>query len=416
MQVIKTWFEDKLLTCTKDPITTFSIPSYDGEFGLFAPQGNIWKQLGYFGTLQILIQCAFAAIIYSFIIKMRGTIGAYLLGWGVIIPASCILPFYLLEFLDIRNKCLKLIGAQSPTVVVFRCIEAMYDTSPSPAVEASISNYIAYYSSMVPCVWDSKTNGRKRINVIELLSAFLRLFLQFHVYSLLLSFMLHHDFKPLTNDFVNQDQFNINIDLFTPQHLVNGYLTVVIIYFHLAFGLGLMGFAVQAQGYSIVNIFRNPLFACHTPTEFWTERWNTTVHQMLKHGVFLPIQKQKLANPAISILVTFIISGLYHDYSWGNIFYYQAHYYDDNGCNSCHVPIYGRVTTFFLFTGLIMLLERPVTKLPFVQFLSQNLPLFVKSTLIVLIHAPFAHLYYGDWIQGGFFNDSTLLFWHIKKL
>ena len=167
---MKLWFEDKLLTDTRDPIITFSIPRCDGEFGLFAPHGNMWKQLVYISTLQIPIQCAFAAIIYSFIIKKRGTTGAYLLGWGVIIPASCILPFYLLEFLDIRNKCLKLVGAQSPTVVVFRCIEAMYDTSPSPAVEASISNYITYYSSLVPCVWDSKTNGRKRIkwqNMLE---------------------------------------------------------------------------------------------------------------------------------------------------------------------------------------------------------------------------------------------------------
>jgi len=408
------WFEDKLLTDTREPFTTFSIPRCDGNFGLYAPHGNMWKQLVYFCALQIPIQCVFAAIIYTFIIKKRGTAAAYLLGWGAIIPAACVIPFYILEFLDIRNLALKLCGGQMAGVVVLRCIEAMYDTSSSPAVEASISTYMTYYSMLVPCVWDTKTNNRKRVEVVEVLSDSFWLFLNFIVYSLLLSFMIHHDFKPFTNDVVNYGKFNITLDHFTPQHLANGYLMSVVVFLHLAFGFGLNALATKAQGYAAINPFHNPLFASRTPTEFWTRRWNTTIHYSLKYGVFLPVQK--FANPKIAVLVTFIVSGLYHDYCWAIHFYHQAHYYDDNGCNDCHVPIFGRLTAFFLFTGLVMLLERPVSKLPFVQFLSQNLPIFVTSTLLVLIHVPFGHFYYGDWVEAGFFTDATLLFWHIKKL
>jgi len=415
MEFLTGLFEDKILTDTRNPIQTFSLPGHDEEFGLFAPDAEIWKQLIYYVALQIPIQCAFAAIIYIFIVKNRKTTQAYLIGWGLIIPLSCILPFYILEFLDIRNKVVKLAGGNLMSIVAFKCIEAMFGTPPSPVVEVSISNYMAYYSTLVPFVWDEKILGRKRVTAAEIFRTIFWLLFVFHVYSLFLSFMVYHDFKPFANDTVELEQVHLNLDLFTPQHLANGYLLSVMTFLHLALVFGVNALASKAQGYSTRPIFLNPLFASRSPTEFWTKRWNVMIHQMLKYGAFLPAKK--LLNPTISVLVAFVASGLFHDYAWVLDFYHTDYYYDTNGiCQGCYAPIFGRLTVFFLFTGLIMLLERPVSKLPFVISLSRILPTFAISTMLVLIHVPFSHWYYGDWVKAGFFHEFTLALWHIRKL
>jgi len=410
MEVIKTLFEDKLLPDTRDPITVFSIPTCEGEFGLFAPQADVWKKLSYLVALQIPIQCAFAAIIYTFIVKKRGTPGAYLLGWGLIIPAACILPYYILELVDVHNKVIRLALGNVMTIVSFRCIEAMYSTFPNPAVEASISNYVIYYTALVPFVWDSTTNSPKRSRRTEVFSTFLWLFFVFHAYSLLLSFMIHHDFKPYANDAVKYDRFHLNLELFTPQHLANGYLMVVLTFLNLSLAFGTSAFGLKALGFSTVPIFLNPLFASSTPTEFWTKRWNVMIHQTLKYGIFHPVRK--MFSPKVAILVTLVVSGLYHEYIWD----LQHQCLNENGDHNCHKPIFGRLTMFFFFTGLIILLERPVSKLMFVRLLSRSSPIFITSTLLVLMHVPFAHWYYGDWVQGGYFNEFAAALWQIKKL
>merc|ERR1712165_192462 len=103
-------------------------------------------------------------------------------------------------------------------------------------------------------------------------------------------------------------------DLFTPQHFANGYLLSVMTFLHLALGFGMTALGNKAQGYSTKAIFLNPLFASRTPTEFWTKRWNVMIHQTLKYGTFLPAKFS--FNPYISILLTYFVSGLFHDYAW----------------------------------------------------------------------------------------------------
>ena len=38
-------FLDDLVEDTRDPLLSFTIPGLDGDFGLFAPQWEIWRQL-----------------------------------------------------------------------------------------------------------------------------------------------------------------------------------------------------------------------------------------------------------------------------------------------------------------------------------------------------------------------------------
>jgi len=94
---------------------------------------------------------------------------------------------------------------------------------------------------------------------------------------------------------------------------------------------------------------------------------------------------------------TFLASGLYHDYVWTTMFYNNGVCANDE---NCHEFQFGRVTAFFAFTGIIMLLERPLRKLALVQWLSSHLPTVVIAQILVCVHVPVVKWYGGDWVEG----------------
>lgn len=168
-----------------------------------------------------LMQALFAVVIYKTIIPNRGTIGAYLVGWGVIMPISLWIPFEILEILDVQNLVLKLAPCQLPMVVFFRTIEAMYGTSP-PIVEATQTNYMIYYTATVHYVWDPKTLSRVKVTLPEALKNFFRVAYYFHLLSLSLSILMHYKFAPFESP-VTLDDYHFNFDLLRPNHLANAY-------------------------------------------------------------------------------------------------------------------------------------------------------------------------------------------------
>ena len=109
-----------------------------------------------------------------------------------------------------------------------------------------------------------------------------------------------------------------------------------------------------------------------------------------QYGVFSPL-KQFIPSK-VALLITFVMSGVFHDYIW-NVLFYRPH--DGDTCTdisgNCHIPVFGKLSAFFFYTGIIMLLERPLSKVqPFVG-ISNNLPTFAISTMLVIVHMPFAH-------------------------
>jgi hypothetical protein len=132
-------------------------------------------------------------------------------------------------------------------------------------------------------------------------------------------------------------------------------------------------------------------------------------------GIFLP--SQKFVHAKIAVLITFLASGVFHDFIHSCVFYNHSSLFDKNGtCDACYYPIYGKLTAFFLYTGVIMLLQRPLGQLAPFQWMARNVPTPIKATLLVLIHLPVGHWYYGDWVVGGFFRNFAVGLWHIRKL
>ena len=132
-------------------------------------------------------------------------------------------------------------------------------------------------------------------------------------------------------------------------------------------------------------------------------RFCATKMKLAKGGIFEPA-KLCFDDKRVAMFVTFVASGLYHEYVWFTIFYNQKYLHDENGVcadeENCYEFKFGRVTAFFAYTGIVMLLERPMRKFAPVQWISSHLPTLVVAQLLVCIHTPVVKWYGGDWVEG----------------
>jgi len=360
--------------------------------------------------IQTVVQCLFAVVIYTFIVKKRQTTSAYILGYGLVIPLALYVPFELVEALDVKNMVLKLAFVSLGTIVFFRCIEAMHGTSPE-TVESSMGTYVTYYSSLMHFEWDPKTQKRRKSTPAELLATLKTILIHFHLVSLVLSFEMHFDFRPFQSK-VGLDHYHFNLDLLSPGHLGNAYCLAILTYLYLSLGFELTAFSENVKGFYTKPIFLNPLFTSRSPSQFWGQKWNLMIHRILKYGAFLPARKY--FSKQIAIVITFLASGLLHDYTWAIVFYQHTHQRDENGvCKDCFVPITFKLTAFFLWNGAMMLLERPVGS--FLGF-TKSWPTFIVSTLVLMTGLPVSHWYTGDWAMGGKYSDFAIGLWHVHKI
>ena len=163
-------------------------------------------------TVQACVNLIIAIVIYYGIVQpkrsKKGRGGRtihwfpYLLGYGGVIPLLLVLPFWLIEWLDLRNVAFILcVGGSNPAMLLFRCIEAMHGTLPSYLFQASgndkddqvapLGQFVAYYASSIQFELDQQSgkpipftlSQAKRV-ILKFVSVFLQTTL---CYSILLS-------------------------------------------------------------------------------------------------------------------------------------------------------------------------------------------------------------------------------------
>lgn len=182
-------------------------------------------------------------------------------------PLSCLLPFLLIDYLDLRNRVVRLTTTCVPSIVCFRCIEAMHGTSP-PVSESSLGSYVAYYTSLFDFYWVKKTLSRERITGAQLGDKLYRIVCHYFCLSLILSYLMHYDFKPFPSA-VQLDRYNLNMDLFMPGQLLNNYLYAVMTFFCLSLGWNMASISINLQGFRTALPFHNPLYTSKSPSDFW---------------------------------------------------------------------------------------------------------------------------------------------------
>lgn len=421
METIRSVFADKLMHDDRNPILTFRIYGLDGQYALYPPKAGLWNQLIATILIQLLFQMIFAFVVYRLIVQQRGKAasktGLYLIGYGLIIPLALYIPFPLMEFVQVQNKIIKLGFTTLPMIVCFRTVEAMHGTSPA-VVEKSLGTYLVYYSTVSHFEWDETKGERRKITARELMTAFLRISYFFVAVSLWLSFMTHVNFNPAKST-VPLDSFHIGWDLLSPAHLLNAYCLAILTYFVLATGFEMTTFGEQVKGYATKPIFDNPLFTSRTLRQFWGQKWNSMIQRVLRYGAYLPARQAfadsgKNVSNLIATLVTFLASGIMHEYVWLVIFFQMGSDGEEaQGGTKADSFFPFKLTLFFLYNGLTFLIEHK-----FGHHITwfHSWPSIIVSTGLILTALPVSHWFTGDWVLGGFFSDFVVGLWHIKKV
>mmetsp|Transcript_13466 Transcript_13466/g.27484 ORF Transcript_13466/g.27484 Transcript_13466/m.27484 type:complete len:412 (+) Transcript_13466:135-1370(+) len=392
-------FADKLTVDDRDPSFTFSLPFFEGEYGLLTPSLSFWTQLIVLLVFQTVICIGLALIILHLIVKKRGSVASYLVGYGVIIPAVLSFPYAIIKYLDIQNVMVRFV-LYMPTLISFRCLEAMHcSQDKAPIAESSTSNYILYYSCLVEVKYDSKTEKPLKLTEIELARRLWRIVSQYFMLAGLYSLVMKHSFAPFDCPKEAHSLDHTIPDMLRLGHLGNNLIGAYLMYLTLSFSQSAVAFAINLFGFATVDVMRNPLLASTSPSDFWSRRWNQVIHSMLKRGVFKPVAQS--FSRTLAVVAAFIASGLLHEYVWSFIFFQH----DDV---ETFTPGYGKSMLFFAWNGIVMVLENLISHWPIFQMMKSTLPTPVITHLVLLLALPVGHLFTGDLIEGGYFSDFAV--------
>lgn len=169
---------------------------------------------------QSIVRVFLACIVYRFIIQKRGTMTAFLVGYGFVIPFVILLPFFIIPLLGIQNVCLMIAISSTPIFVTFNCLEAMYGTSP-PSVEKDLMSYCIYYSSPIPFLFEEKTKELVKASKSEIVTKSKAILVNVILTMLLLSVLIPLNYEPFPS---SRTMGQPLCAFFETHHLLNNYI------------------------------------------------------------------------------------------------------------------------------------------------------------------------------------------------
>ena len=192
---IESLFNDKLIDDDRQPTVVFSVGA-GHKLGLLLPSPIFWLQLVVLLAFQTILCIGLALVILNFIVKRRGSPSAYLVRYGFVIPAVLAFPYVVISWLDIQNTMSRFV-LYVPTLITFRVLEAMHcHEDDVPTAEASVSNYVLFYSCLVEVKYDAETTKPLSLTQSEIAKRLWRISSQYLMLSILYSLVIGHSFAP----------------------------------------------------------------------------------------------------------------------------------------------------------------------------------------------------------------------------
>jgi hypothetical protein len=113
-----------------------------------------------------------------------------------------------------------------------------------------------------------------------------------------------------------------------------------------------------------------------------------------------------------SAILTFLVSGIIHEYMLLLMTKRQGSIMlnNNNVMQEAYVPNYGNQFVFFLWNGVVLLLERGSEGSPIVKWTSTHLPKPLQTALVLLTVLPVAHLFTDEYIRSSFYGDTAFAF------
>ena len=273
------------------------------------------------------------------------------------------------------------------------------------ATHSSLKMIVLYFSSTLLLQVDERTNCPvpfKKSIFLQKLRQFVSVFIQT---SLLFSVLLANDYQ-----IYPQHDHVDNLFLYCASHLGNAFLLASLTSLVLdggASGLGLLTSCVT--GYTLEHFSDSPLTKSTSPSDFWGRRWDRPVQSALRRGCYQPLCDY--FGSAMAAFGTFVVSGFIHEYVLLAMSFRGQHTYR---------PRYGMQFAFFLWNGIVLMLERTYRRLRKtrkdgrlsrihgqVSSMLASFPQPVQTALVLMTVLPIGHWFTDEYIGASFYDDAS---------
>jgi Membrane bound O-acyl transferase family len=166
-----------------------------------------------------------------------------------------------------------------------------------------------------------------------------------------------------------------------------------------ATGLGILTSCVT--GYTLDTFSESPLTRSTSPSDFWGHRWDRPVQSALKRGCYAPLRDT--FSSGVAAFITFVVSGVLHEY--------VLLIYSCRGGQHSYRPQLGRQFLFFLWNGVVLILERYWRKWTHDSSYYHNamrwVPGPLQTALVLMTVLPIGHWFTDEYIRASFYNDVS---------
>jgi len=390
------WTEDP-----REPLFTFSFR--DQQLGFFLFSLPFWIEL----LFAIVAQASFAALlsvaIYHTIIRRQGSSLSFFVGYGIILPFWIFMPRIVLDLAGIDNKIFRFcLAVITPTVSIFRTMEAMYGFTPRNTTQSAIS-YALYYGSPMIFLFDPKADKHIKASTAHVLAHLLRFSFYLLVTGILQSlFTLFPEIFPTFGPASAEraaSWYRYESLLDSTRWWESALCAVLFQFYLMTHGEGLIFFTTLVTGKRTEQLMMNPMFESKSPSEFWGRRWNLLVHACLKNGIYKPVRSHG-GGKALAVLTAFVASGVFHEWLLPTVFFDYPN-------------THGTTLLFFSWQAFLVATESAVSHMPFFVSLSKALPDRVKTLLVITSGIPLAHWFCDSYVRSNFFAQGHILLFSI---
>jgi Xylanase inhibitor N-terminal/Membrane bound O-acyl transferase family len=331
-----------------------------------------------------------------------------LVGFGVVIPLTLLIPYQAINEFDIRNLGFRLAWVSLPMTLILRTLEAVFGFT-SPRHSQSLWSYVRHTGFVLRPQYDANDSTKSATfsSVAHILKDYLFwmswLSVAFHCIS---SF----NFCPFTR-MAGTEFESSRIFYWDLPHLYDTFLQACLMNVTLALSMtGASALGSLLTGVQMDDkVTQYPMFLSESVSDFWGRRWNNLIHVALKQGVYKPV-RAATNNQSLASLAAFVVSGLCHEYVWMMLFFpTTAQLAEGNKdgtscCLSCYCESWaGKQLVFFCWNGMLIAMEYFGGKAAARK--TAWLPRLLRSHLVVLLALPVGHLFTYDITQAGYFDQ-----------
>jgi hypothetical protein len=404
----------------REPI---SLQLNDGwKIQILLPSVPFMLQVIWIVFLQMVVGCVLSTILYYWVmvpVKDRSdqmtttsptqkcTTQGFLVGLGVVIPLTLLIPYMIINEFDIRNLGFRLAWVSLPMTMILRTFQAMLAFVP-PEQSQSWWAYTRHTGFVLQPRYstEGKTSTVTLFSVVRILSQYLYwLFWMALAYH----FFLSTNFCPLTRMVNSDDVDTTRIVHWDLPHLYDTFLQACMMNFSLSLSMtGISALGSILTGVQMDDdVTRHPMFLSESVSDFWGRRWNNLIHVALKQGIYKPV-RTATQSKSLASLAAFVVSGFCHEFVWLILFFptdrqlAEGSQYGSSCCLSCYCLSWmGKQLVFFGWNGLLITMEYFVGDA--LASHTKHFPPLVRSHLVVLLALPVGHLFTFDITKAGYF-------------